>query len=196
MPDPAGGQPLPAASRCATRRAERRVPAPDSPAPTTLSHHTARTVSWAATFGAACRDCPLRAQCTTARDGAPCKISEHDQLLRAARRHAEADEFRRPYQQQRPMVERSTAWLVRGGNRKVRYRGIAKNDQESPRCEVHLVRGRVSRVIEGTWTKPFHRAGGSGDHMTATSSSTHSELLGPPSRQHGAGRHAAPGPSG
>lgn len=27
------------------------------------------------------------------------------------------------------MVERSIAWLVRGGNRKVRYRGIAKNDQ-------------------------------------------------------------------
>ena len=27
------------------------------------------------------------------------------------------------------MVERSIAWLVRGTNRKLRYRGIAKNDQ-------------------------------------------------------------------
>jgi hypothetical protein len=26
------------------------------------------------------------------------------------------------------MVERSIAWLVQGGNRKVRYRGISKND--------------------------------------------------------------------
>ena len=28
----------------------------------------------------------------------------------------------------RPMVERSIAWLVAGGNRKVRYRGIEKNN--------------------------------------------------------------------
>jgi hypothetical protein len=33
------------------------------------------------------------------------------------------------YRQHRPMVERSIACLVRGGNRKARYRGIAKNDQ-------------------------------------------------------------------
>ncbi len=26
------------------------------------------------------------------------------------------------------MVERSIAWLVRGGNRRLRYRGVAKND--------------------------------------------------------------------
>ncbi len=26
------------------------------------------------------------------------------------------------------MVERSIAWLVRGGNRKVRYRGVEKNN--------------------------------------------------------------------
>ncbi|MGI8693921.1 MAG: transposase, partial [Geodermatophilaceae bacterium] len=32
------------------------------------------------------------------------------------------------YRQHRPMVERSIAWLVRGGNRRVRYRGVTKND--------------------------------------------------------------------
>jgi len=32
------------------------------------------------------------------------------------------------YRQYRPMVERSIAWLVRGGNRRVRYRGVTKND--------------------------------------------------------------------
>ncbi|WP_460015579.1 transposase, partial [Mycobacterium avium] len=31
------------------------------------------------------------------------------------------------YRQHRPMVERSMAWLTRG-NRKVRYRGTAKNN--------------------------------------------------------------------
>ena len=103
--------------------------------------HTTRTVtcpngltrtispSGTATFGVACRGCPLRARCTTARDGRAVRVSEHEPLLRAARRHADTDAFTEPYRQQRPMVERSIAWLVRGGNRKVRYRGIAKNDQ-------------------------------------------------------------------
>ena len=90
-----------------------------------------RTISpgGTATFGAACAGCPLRARCTTARDGRALHVSEHEPLLRAARRHAETDAFRTPYRQQRPMVERSIAWLVRDGNRKVRYRGIAKNNQ-------------------------------------------------------------------
>ena len=44
------------------------------------------------------------------------------------KRIAETDAFTEPYRQHRPMVERSIAWLVQGGNRKVRYRGIAKND--------------------------------------------------------------------
>ena len=89
-----------------------------------------RTISpsGTATFGAACRNCPLRARCTTAREGRAVKIHEHEQLLRAARRHAETDAFQQPYRQHRPMVERSIAWLVRGGNRKVRYRGIVNND--------------------------------------------------------------------
>jgi hypothetical protein len=103
--------------------------------------HTARTVtcpagtirpittSGSVTFGAACRGCPLRAQCTTAVGGRSLHLTEHEPLMRAARRHADSEAFQRPYRQQRPMVERSIAWLVRGGNRKVRYRGIAKNDQ-------------------------------------------------------------------
>ena len=102
--------------------------------------HTARTVtcpagtsrtispSGTATFGVACNSCPLRARCTIARDGRAIKVHEHEQLLRAARRYAETDAFQQPYRQHRPMVERSLAWLVRGGNRKVRYRGITKND--------------------------------------------------------------------
>ena len=84
--------------------------------------------SGTATFGAACRGCPLRARCTTAKGGRGLAVSEHDPLLRAARRHAETDAFREPYRQRRPMVERSIAWLVNGGNRKVRYRGVAKNN--------------------------------------------------------------------
>jgi hypothetical protein len=96
----------------------------------TCPNGTTRTISpsGTATFGAACNSCPLRARCTTARDGRAIKVHEHELLLRAARRYAETEAFQQPYREHRPMVERSLAWLVRGGNRKVRYRGIANND--------------------------------------------------------------------
>jgi IS5 family transposase len=81
-----------------------------------------------AVFGIACRDCPLRARCTTSRTGRTVRLHEHEQLLRAARRQSETPEFQATYRQHRPMVERSIAWLTAGGNRRVRYRGIAKND--------------------------------------------------------------------
>lgn len=94
--------------------------------PAGLTRAITRTAT--VTFGAACRDCPLRARCTMSRTGRTLKLHEHEDLLRAARRYAQTDAFQQPYRQHRPMVERSIAWLVRGGNRKVRYRGIAKND--------------------------------------------------------------------
>jgi hypothetical protein len=87
------------------------------------------TPSRSVTFGAACRGCPLRARCTTAKDGRSLTLHEHDALQRAHRRQAQDPAWQADYRQHRPMVERSIAWLVRGGNRKVRYRGVAKNDQ-------------------------------------------------------------------
>jgi len=80
-----------------------------------------------ATFGAKCRGCPIRERCTTATGGRHVGINEHHDLLAAARAHARTPEFTIPYRQHRPMVERSIAWLVRNGGRKVRYRGITRN---------------------------------------------------------------------
>lgn len=80
-----------------------------------------------ATFGAKCRGCPLRERCTTATRGRHVYVNEHHDLLAAARAHARTNEFKIPYRQHRPMVERSIAWLVRNGGRKVRYRGITRN---------------------------------------------------------------------
>jgi IS5 family transposase len=81
----------------------------------------------AVVFGVACRDCPLRDRCTKASKGKTLHLHEHEALLRAARRNAETPQFQAIYRQHRPMVERSIAWLVRG-NRRVRYRGVAKNN--------------------------------------------------------------------
>jgi IS5 family transposase len=78
-------------------------------------------------FGVLCRGCPLRSRCTTSATGRSLTLHEHETLLRAARRQAETPQFQTVYRQHRPMVERSIAWLTRR-NRKVRYRGITKND--------------------------------------------------------------------
>lgn len=90
-------------------------------------HTVAITPSGAAQFEKHCRSCPLRTQCTTAKRGRRLTISEHEQLLRQARAVARTAEWQAEYRQHRPMVERTIAWLTRG-NRKVRYRGVARND--------------------------------------------------------------------
>ena len=80
------------------------------------------------TFGAACTGCPLRARCTTAARGRKIVLHEHHELQREHRQRAQDPAWQDDYRQHRPMVERSIAWLVAGGNRKVRYRGTEKNN--------------------------------------------------------------------
>lgn len=93
------------------------------PAGVTRTITKTRTVA----FGVACRGCPLRARCTTAAKGRTLVLHEHDALQRAHRQRAKDPAWQADYRQHRPMVERSIAWLVAGGNRKVRYRGVTKN---------------------------------------------------------------------
>jgi IS5 family transposase len=80
-----------------------------------------------ANFGWRCRDCPLRARCTRSREGRTIKVRLHHDLLAAGREASRTEEFKSTYRQHRPMVERSIAWLVARGHRRVRYRGIARN---------------------------------------------------------------------
>jgi IS5 family transposase len=80
-----------------------------------------------ATFGARCRGCPVRSRCTKAAAGRSISFHQHHDLLVAARRQAHTDTFAETYRQHRPMVERSIAWMIRRGHRKVRYRGIERN---------------------------------------------------------------------
>jgi hypothetical protein len=80
------------------------------------------------TFGARCRGCPLRARCTTSARGRKLTLHEHDALQRTHRHRAQAPEFQALYRAHRPMVERSIAWLVASGNRRLRFRGTRLND--------------------------------------------------------------------
>jgi Transposase DDE domain len=85
------------------------------------------TAGGTARFRQRCVGCPLRQRCTTPATGRDLKIHPHHTLLRAARRQAETAEFQHVYRQFRPMVERSIAWIVRKGHRRVAYRGIDRN---------------------------------------------------------------------
>jgi IS5 family transposase len=71
--------------------------------------------------------CPLRDRCTTARDGRTVHVNKHDAELVEARRAWRDGDFAADYRQWRPMVERSISWLVAHGHRRVRYRGIERN---------------------------------------------------------------------
>jgi IS5 family transposase len=86
------------------------------------------TANGFATFGAKCRGCPVRERCTSAVDGKMLTVSEHDELLAANRaRWRNNEHLVASYRQHRPMVERTIAWLVANGNRRVRFTGVEAN---------------------------------------------------------------------
>jgi IS5 family transposase len=80
-----------------------------------------------ARFERYCKSCLLRTRCTTSARGMQLTISDHDRELVEARRVWQAGDITEDYRRHRPMVERSIAWLVRTGHRRVRYRGVARN---------------------------------------------------------------------
>jgi IS5 family transposase len=78
-------------------------------------------------FKTRCRGCPLRRRCTSAKAGRTFSVGQHDQLLAQARTDWRNGIGSDDYRQHRPMVERTIAWLVANGHRRVRYRGVERN---------------------------------------------------------------------
>jgi hypothetical protein len=76
-----------------------------------------------ATFGAKCKHSGLH-HCTTSKAGMHLSIHRRhaDELGEAPARDGLDD-----YRKRRPVVEHSIAWLVARGNRRVRFRGVEKN---------------------------------------------------------------------
>jgi IS5 family transposase len=90
-------------------------------------HTVTITAKGNAVFGTRCGTCPLRRLCTTAKEGRTLRLHAHDEELTQARQAWREGNFADDYRQWRPMVERSIAWLVARGHRRLRYRGVAKN---------------------------------------------------------------------
>ena len=112
-----------------------------------------------ATFGAACRDCPLRQRCTTSKTGRKLVLHRRDDLLRAARADWAADTagLREDYMAHRPNVERAIAQVAtwRGRRLKLRYRGVARNHAWLKRRTAALnLRNLIGKGLarhDGTW---------------------------------------------
>jgi hypothetical protein len=81
-----------------------------------------------ARFGAACQDCRLAAQCTTARGGRTITIGPHEARLAAARQAQASRAWQADYKATRPKVERKIGHLMRRrhGGRRARVRGRLK----------------------------------------------------------------------
>ena len=118
-----------------------------------------------ASFGALCRGCPLREQCTTSKTGRKIVLHQRDDLLRQARRDwSDQPGLREKYRTFRPNVERVISQIAnRGGRRlKLRYRGTAKNNAWLTRRTAGLnMRNLLSRGLTrtaGVWVLPAQTA--------------------------------------
>ncbi|WP_438296476.1 transposase [Streptomyces sp. HUAS TT7] len=81
-----------------------------------------------AQFKKGCPTCPLRERCTTSKTKRLLNIHPRYAELAAARQAATHPVWRAGYRRWRPPVERAIAWLVAHGNRRLRYRGVIKNE--------------------------------------------------------------------
>jgi Transposase DDE domain/Transposase domain (DUF772) len=107
-----------------------------------------------ATFGALCRDCPLRERCTTSKTGRKIVLHDRDDLLRKARQDWKNNpQLRERYRRHRPNVERVVSQVAsRGGRRlKLRYRGTDPNNAWLKRRTAALnLRNLISRGLDFT----------------------------------------------
>lgn len=111
-----------------------------------------------ATFGALCRDCPLRERCTTSKTGRKIVLHQRDDLLRQARRDwADKPGLREKYRKFRPNVERVVSQIASRGGRRLalRYRGTTKNNAWLTRRTAGLnlrnLIGRGLTRMAGVW---------------------------------------------
>jgi hypothetical protein len=109
-------------------------------------------------FGAACRTCPVREQCTTSKSGRVLSLHPLDHLLRAAREQwAAAPGLREDYARHRPHVERVIAQVAtfRGRRLKLRYRGVTKNHawlkRRTAALNLRNLAGQGLTRRDGTW---------------------------------------------
>jgi hypothetical protein len=85
-----------------------------------------------ASFGIACKLCPLAPSCTTSKEGRNIRLHPHERILRDTRARQKSPEWRAKYRATRPKVERKLGQLMRRrhGGRRARMRGTERVAQD------------------------------------------------------------------
>jgi IS5 family transposase len=98
------------------------------PAELSVAIRPSRDGGGKASFAPHCRTCPLREDCTRSSRGRTVTIGRHEEILAAARTEQDNPEWMTRYREDRPVVERKIAHLVRRfwGGRKARCRGTER----------------------------------------------------------------------
>jgi hypothetical protein len=111
-----------------------------------------------ARFGDACRTCPLREQCTQAKNGRTIRVHPQFELLQRHRKAQQDEAWKAQYRQTRPKVERKLAHLVRRrhGGRRARVRGTERVDHDFSLLAAAVNLARLARLgvhrHQGEWT--------------------------------------------
>ncbi len=128
------------------------------PAGQTVFIRSARKGGGHADFGAHCRSCPLRDQCTGSRSGRKITIHRKEALLQRVKAEQATPEWRKTYRATRPTVERKIAHFARTlwGGRKARARGRHRvgTDAVTRAAAVNFARLATLGVVfnDGSWT--------------------------------------------
>lgn len=113
-----------------------------------------------ASFGDACRRCPLRERCTTSASGRTIGIARHEARMQQAKADQTDPQWQAAYRATRPKVERKIGHLTRRlhGGRKARCRGSARilTDFITRAAAVNLARLATLGLRHDTtrWTAP------------------------------------------
>lgn len=110
-----------------------------------------------AEFGAQCRSCQLRGQCSDSPKGRTIRVNAHEKTLQRTRRRQADPAWRTRYKATRPKVERKIAHLVfrRHGGRRARVRGCHRVGQDFALLAAAVNLRRLARLgvkFDGHWT--------------------------------------------
>jgi hypothetical protein len=102
------------------------------PAEVTVTLRRHRDATGTASFGDACKTCPLAEHCTTSKSGRTISVTRHEATLARARSRQANPEWKDDYRATRPKVERKLGHLMRRkhGGRRARVRGTTKVDAD------------------------------------------------------------------
>jgi Transposase DDE domain/Transposase domain (DUF772) len=106
------------------------------------------------TFGAVCRECPLRAQCTTASGGRTVRVHPQEELVQAARAY-QATAAGRAHLRERVVAEHRLARLGQLGMGQARYVGRGKT-----RCQLLLLATIANLRWTWNWARVRQATGG------------------------------------